>query len=163
MQDRPDDRLPPEGEAAARRGEGLIADLARKAVAGSVGAILSSEEGIKQIIGAIVPKEVGQYVARELAVLRAEALKAVVGEVSRFLERVEPAEELKKVLDGLTFDVHLSMNVRRTDRATGAPEPEPVPLPVPAPDPDPAPVEPVPESQPVPPPPPRRRARKGPH
>ena len=95
--------------------EGVIFDIARKAVAGSVRSLLSSEEGLRALIGAPVPKEIGQTVARELATqlatLRAETVKAVVAELSRYLDRLDPAAEVQKILSGLDFDVHIKVGV----------------------------------------------------
>lgn len=95
--------------------EGVIFDIARKAVAGSVRSLLSSEEGLRALIGALVPKEIGQTVARELATqlatLRAETVKAVVAELSRYLDRLDPAAEVQKILSGLDFDVHIKVGV----------------------------------------------------
>ena len=128
MQDRPEERVPPEGDVGSRKGpEGIIVDLARKAVASSVSALLSSEEGLRALIGAIVPKEVGRYVANELAILRSDFLKALTLEISRFLDRVDPAVELQKALAGLKFDIHLivgvSKNEPEADGAEGAAPP----------------------------------------
>ena len=127
MQDRPEERPFGDADPASRRPEGLIADLARKAVSSSVAALLSSEDGIKAIIGAVVPKEVGRYVANELTVLREETVKALVGEISRFLNRVDPAMELQKVLSGLVFDIHLTVGVaNKAETPPAAPAPEDV-------------------------------------
>ncbi len=105
-------RADAETEAPERRGaEGVLFDLARKGVVGSVRSILSSEDGIRALIGAIVPKEVGQAVLREIATLRTETVHAVVEEVGRFLERLDPAVEVQKVLSGLRFDVHVRVEV----------------------------------------------------
>lgn len=118
-------RADTETEAPERRGaEGVIFDIARKAVVGSVRSILSSEDGIRALIGAIVPKEVGQAVLREIATLRTETVRAVVGEVGRFLERLDPAVEVQKVLSGLRFDVHLRVEVSpREGPSAGTPAP----------------------------------------
>lgn len=95
--------------------EGVIFDIARKAVAGSVRSLLSSEEGLRALIGTLVPKEIGQTVARELstqlATLRAETVKAVVAELSRYLDRLDPADEVQRILSGLDFDVRIRVGV----------------------------------------------------
>lgn len=112
MRDDEQTRSEVEGEAAERRGlEGTFFDLARKTVIGSVRSILTSEDGIRALIGAIVPKEVGQAVLREIATLRSEALRVVVGELTRYLERLDLAREVQKVLAGLRFDIHLRVEV----------------------------------------------------
>ncbi len=118
-----------EAEATERRGaEGMIFDIARKAVVGSVRSILASEDGVKALIGAIVPKEVGQTVLREVATLRTETVRAVVAELARFLERLDPAVEVQKVLSGLRFDVHLRVEVSPRDQPSSTPAaPPPAP------------------------------------
>lgn len=138
MQDTTNDRSADvEPEAPERRGaEGVIFDIARKAVIGSVRSILSSEDGIKALIGAIVPKEVGQHVLREVATLRTETVRAVVAELGQFLGRVDPAVEVQKVLSGLRFDVHVRVEVSPRE----APSPAAVAAAVPA-DPQPGPGE----------------------
>ena len=111
MQDRPEDRV---SDADARKG--AVFDLARKAVATSVSALLQSEEGVRSAMAA-VPREIAQYAARELAQLRGELLAALTGELSRFLDRVDPATELQKVLEGLTFDIRIQVSATpRTDQ-----------------------------------------------
>jgi sorbitol-specific phosphotransferase system component IIBC len=111
-----------DADPSQRRGsDGIIFDIARKAVATSVKSLLSTEEGVRALIGAIVPKEIGQYVGRELSQLRTDVLQALVGEMSRFLNRIEPAEEIKKLLSGLVFDVNITVGVRpREDAGTRA-------------------------------------------
>ncbi len=101
-------------EAGARKGtEGIIFDLARKAVGTSVKSLLSTEEGLRALVGAMVPKEVGQYVRGELSQLRKDFLEALVDEMTHFLNRVDPAAEIQKVLSGLTFDVHVTVGVSK--------------------------------------------------
>jgi hypothetical protein len=121
------------GEEAASQGR--LFDMARKAVSGSVKTVLSTEEGIKAVLGAVVPKEVGQYIGRELSAFRTDFSKAMVGELSRFLNRLDPAAELQKVLAGLTFDVHVTVGIskKKEDRPVAAPAVAPAPVPEPAP------------------------------
>jgi len=109
------DRLLGEDSAHRKGTEGIIFDLARKAVTTSVKSLLSTEEGLRALVGAIVPKEVGQYVRGELSQLRKDFLEAVVGEMTRFLNRVDPATEVQKMLSGLTFDVHVTVGVSKKD------------------------------------------------
>ena len=108
------ERFGTESDPGQRRGvDGVIFDIARKAVASSVKSLLSSEEGLRALIGAMVPKEIGQYVSRELEAFRRGFLEAIKGEMSRFLDRIEPAAEVQKVLDGMEFDVHVKVGVAR--------------------------------------------------
>jgi len=128
------DRFGTEADPAQRRGsDGIIFDIARKAVAGSVKSLLSTEEGLRAVIGAVVPKEFSQYLGRELSAFRAEFLKAITNEFSRFLGRLDPANELQKMLSGLNFDVHVTVGISRKEaEAKAAPAPaQPAPTPAP--------------------------------
>lgn len=122
------ERFGSEPDSGQRRGmDGVIVDLARKAVTTSVKSLLSSEEGLRALIGAMVPKEIGQYVSRELAAFRSGFLEAMTGEVSRFLARIDPAAEVQKVVDGMEFDIHIKVGMsRRKAPANGELPPEPV-------------------------------------
>lgn len=116
------DRMTGDDSAHRKGTEGIIFDLARKAVTTSVKSLLSTEEGLRALVGAIVPKEVGQYVRGELSQLRKDFLEAVVGEMTRFLNRVDPATEIQKMLTGLTFDVHVTVGVSRKEPRGGVDE-----------------------------------------
>ena len=119
--------------------EGAIFDTVRRTVSSSVRSLLLSEEGVRTLIAAVVPKEAGQVMLRELWVLRNELLKATIAEMSRFLQRLDPAAEIQKVLAGLVFDIHVTIGVDRK-KPTGSPEPAPAnvpPQPAPAPAPKP--------------------------
>mgnify|MGYP001005638086 CR=1 FL=1 len=121
------ERFGAEPDSGQRRGmDGVIVELARKAVATSVKSLLSSEEGLRALIGAMVPKEIGQYVSRELAAFRSGFLEVMTGEVSRFLARIDPAAEVQKVVDGMEFDIHVKVGVsrRKAPAVEGVP-PEP--------------------------------------
>jgi len=121
------EQYPEEGQG---RGKDILFDIARKAMSGSVKTMLSTEEGIKAVLAAVVPKEVGQYVGRELTAFRTEFLQALVGEMSRFLARIDPSSEMQKVLAGLTFDIHVQMGISRKEPpAQQAPAPQSAPEP----------------------------------
>jgi len=92
------------------RGDSL-STLARKAVSSSIKSILSSEDGLKALVASIVPKEVGQTVLRELAIMRSEAVKAFGRELTRFLQSIDIASEIQKVLAGLSFDIHIKVDI----------------------------------------------------
>ncbi|NOZ01508.1 MAG: hypothetical protein GXP54_06415 [Deltaproteobacteria bacterium] len=97
--------------------EGVIFDIARKAVAGSVRSLLSSEEGLRALIGAMVPKEIGQTIVRELstqfAALRTEIVRALVAELSAYLGGLDPATEIQRILSGLEFDISVKVGINQ--------------------------------------------------
>ncbi|MBP7125467.1 hypothetical protein KBD49_03765 [Myxococcota bacterium] len=121
MADGPDSG--PAEETSGRRAVDGVLDLARKAVGTSVKSLLNSEEGLRQILGAVIPKEVGQAVRAELSELRRDFLAASVRELNRFLEHVDPAKELQRLLTDLVFDIRIQVGIRRRDAVTdGGPE-----------------------------------------
>ncbi len=112
MQDKIDESVTPEAEGTKKGTEGIIFDLARKAVASSVKSLLGSEDGVRSLIGAIVPKEIGNYIAQEVSLLRSEFLKAIMSELTRFVEQRDVPGDIRKALDGLDFDIHVTVSVR---------------------------------------------------
>lgn len=102
-------------EASGRRAVDGVLDLARKAVGTSVKSLLNTEEGLRQILGAVIPREVGQAVRVELSELRREFLAASVREINRFLAHVDPAKELQRLLTDLVFDIRVQVGIRRRD------------------------------------------------
>jgi len=47
--------------------------------------------------------------------LRSQALEALTGQVAKYLERIDLADEIKDVLSGLNFDIHIRVGVTRRD------------------------------------------------
>lgn len=109
------DRNYQEEETPRKGTEGFVFDLARKAVATSVKSLLSTEEGLRALIGAIVPKEIGVYVSRELAQLRADVLNAGMAEFSKYMDKLDIGKEVQKAMDGMTFDVSLKVSISHKD------------------------------------------------
>jgi len=118
MADGPD--TGPTEETSGRRAVDGVLDLARKAVGSSVKSLLNSEEGMRQVLSAVIPKEVGQAVRSELAELRRDFLAATVREMNRFLTHVDPARELQRLLTDLVFDIRIQVGVRRREDAAEA-------------------------------------------
>lgn len=113
-------------ESSGRRAVDGVLDLARKAVGTSVKSLLSSEEGLRQVLSAVIPKEVGQAVRAELAELRRDFLSASVRELNGFLSHVDPAKEMQRLLTDLVFDIRVQVGIRRRDPAVdGGPEAPP--------------------------------------
>jgi len=108
----------------ADKGDSL-SSLARKAVSSSIKSILSSEDGLKALVAGIVPKEVGQTVLRELAIMRSEAVKAFAKELTRFLQSIDIAGEIQKVLAGLSLDIHIKVDINTRQEAKGTAQEKP--------------------------------------
>lgn len=96
-----------------RAPESLLFGTARKAVASSVRALLSSDEGIRTLLGAVVPREAGQALLRELSELRNGVVTAIADELHRLVEHLDLAGEVQKVLDGLDLDIAVKVRISR--------------------------------------------------
>ena len=108
-EDRFDDQEGDEGgedEGLRRRLEGLIPDLVRRTVLAGLGAVLSSEDGIRKLANDFsLPKDVANYLITQAQSSKDELLRIIANEVRRFLENLNLNEELQRLLTSLTFEV----------------------------------------------------------
>ncbi|HQC45560.1 MAG TPA: hypothetical protein PLC97_10115 [Myxococcota bacterium] len=117
------DRFGPESDSQPRRGyDGMLREFARKAVETSFNTLLSTDEGLRAFVGALVPKEIGQYVSRELEAFRTGFLEVITKEMGRFLDNLDLAGEVKKVLDGLDVEVKLNLSLSHKNAAKDGPD-----------------------------------------
>ena len=94
----------------------LIIDLARRAVSSSVKSLLSTEEGIRNIISAILPKDLVKdlliHVEGQFDEFRKDLVKTLGREIRHFGEKVDIAAEIKKVLDGMELDLQMKLALK---------------------------------------------------
>lgn len=74
------------------------------------------QSALKMLLGAMLPKEIGQYFQNELSQLRNDFLKALMTEVRCYLSKFDIGSEIQKILDGLEFDVQLKVTVNKRDQ-----------------------------------------------
>lgn len=101
------------GEAAAEAGErrdGMLSELARKAVASSVSKLVETEGFVREIVKAM-SREVAAYIGRELASVRQDVVDQATDKIVGWLDKVDIAGEIRKSLDGMTFDINLKIHV----------------------------------------------------
>ena len=120
MHDKLDDQGTPEQDGTKKVTDGIIFDIARKAVSSSVKSLLVSEESIRSLIGAIVPKEIGSYIKQEVSLLRTEFLNAMMAEMTKFLQQRDVSADIRSALDGLDFDIHVNVSVHQHDKTPNA-------------------------------------------
>ena len=87
----------------------FLPDLMRRAVERSVQALLQTDEERKKILGAILPKElvhtIVQTALQAVDGTKREAVEMVGREMQQFLQTLNIAEEIKKVLTSVSFEV----------------------------------------------------------
>ena len=97
------DMLP---SAVRQRLEAFIPDLVKKTFAAGMGAVFTTEEGIRRVAKEIsLPKEVAGYLANTAGNTKDELVRIVAREVREFLQTVNLSDEIAKILTTLSFEV----------------------------------------------------------
>ena len=89
--------------------EGFIPELVRKAVERSVQTLLQSEEGMRSVVSALMPREVLSNVVQQLDGAKRDAVAAVGREMQTFLQNLNVGEELTKILTSVRFEINTSV------------------------------------------------------
>ncbi|WP_428267143.1 hypothetical protein [Haliangium sp.] len=89
-----------------QRLEAVIPEMVKKTFAAGMGALFTTEEGIRRITKEIsLPKEVASYLAHTAGDAKDEVLRIIAREVHEFLESVNLSEEIAKMLTMLSFEI----------------------------------------------------------
>lgn len=89
----------------SKRLEGFVPDAVRRAVVTGVRSFLQTEEGLRSLLGAIVPKEAVSYVAQQLDASKNDVLRIVSRELREFLEHIDLGGEVQKILTSISFEI----------------------------------------------------------
>ncbi len=92
---------PPEGEPAP---ENL-----RKNLTARLQKMLSTDEGVRALVGAVVPKELIANTLEQVDGARNEAVAIVGRELRTFLEHLDVGEELAKILTSVSFEIRMEV------------------------------------------------------
>lgn len=112
-------------DAVRRRLETFVPELVRKTFAAGMGAVFTTEEGIRKITKDMqLPKELASYVATTAGSTKDEVMKAVAREVRDFLQTVNFSEEIAKMLTMLSFEVKTEIRFIPNDEKYGGVEPD---------------------------------------
>jgi len=130
-----DDELPPPDDAApedergheGKRGrlESLIPDVLRRTFYAGLGAVFTTEEGIRKLATDFhLPKDVANYLIQQAATSKDELFRIVAKELRGFLESVNVSGELQKLLTSLSFEVKTEIRFIPNDEAVAGVKPE---------------------------------------
>ena len=93
-------------KAVRQRVEAFIPELVKKTFTAGMGAVFSTEEGIRRITKEMtLPKDVAGYLASTASSTKDEFVKVIAREVREFLQSVNLSEEIAKMLTTLSFEI----------------------------------------------------------
>lgn len=117
--DKPDDDkdLP---ESMRRRLEALIPEIVKKTFTAGMGAVFSTEEGIRRIAKEINVPDVAGYLASTADTTKDKVLEIVAREIREFLQTMNFGEEIAKLLTTLSFEVKTEIRfIPNSEKYTG--------------------------------------------
>src|SRR4051812_3362943 len=113
----PHDELP---ETIRHRLERLVPELVRKTFAAGLGAVFSTEEGIRKIARESLPEAVG-YIASSADGAKDKVFEVIARETREFLSNLNVSEEIAKILTTLSFEIKTEIRfIPNSDRFVGA-------------------------------------------
>jgi hypothetical protein len=116
-----------EDEPQAKRGrlEGLIPDIVKRTFYAGLGAVFTTEEGIRKMASEFqLPKDVANFLVQQAASSKDELFRVVGKELRAFLESVNVSGELQKLLTSLSFEIKTEIRFVPNDEAIGGVKPE---------------------------------------
>src|SRR5438067_2113240 len=96
----------PREEQKKGRLEHLIPDILRRTFYAGLGAVFTTEEGIRKLASDIhLPKEITNYLVQQAAASKDELFRVVAKELRGFLDSLNVSGELQKLLTSLSFEI----------------------------------------------------------
>jgi len=120
-----DERAPEDDQKKRGRLDSLIPDVLRRTFYAGLGAVFTTEEGIRKLANDFhLPKDVANYLIQQAATSKDELFRIVAKELRGFLESVNVSGELQKLLTSLSFEVKTEIRFIPNDEAVGGVKPE---------------------------------------
>jgi hypothetical protein len=105
--------------------EAFVPDLVRKTFAAGLGALLTTEDGLRRITKDVpMPKEVAGYMAKTASGTKDEVLRIIARETREFLQTVNFSEEIAKMLTTLSFEIKTEIRFIPNDEKYAGVEPD---------------------------------------
>ncbi len=100
--------------------EGLVPDIVRKTFYAGLGALFTTEEGIRKITHDFsLPKDVANYLLNSADGAKDEVMGILGRELHQFFARVNLSQELAKLLTQLSFEIKTEIRFIPNDNAVG--------------------------------------------
>ncbi len=120
MAERDDERDSDLPESIRTRLEAMVPDLVKKTFAAGMGALFSTEEGIRKIAKDINIPDVAGYLATTADTTKDRVLEIIAREVREFLASVNLGEEVAKMLTALSFEIKTEIRfIPNSERYSG--------------------------------------------
>jgi hypothetical protein len=108
-------------ETIRQRLEHLVPELVKKTFAAGMGAVFSTEEGIRKIAREVSLPDVVGYVASSADGAKDKVFEVVARETRDFLANLNLTEEIAKLLTTLSFEIKTEIRfIPNSERVTGA-------------------------------------------
>lgn len=119
-QDRTADRDKDLSETLRARLEQLVPDLVRRTFTAGLGAVFSTEEGIRKVTRELQLPNVAGYIADTADTTKDKVLEIVAREVREFLSHVNLSDEVARLLTTLSFEIKTEIRfIPNSERYTG--------------------------------------------
>jgi hypothetical protein len=103
----------------------FIPDIVRRTFYAGLGAVFTTEEGIRKIASDLkLPKDVANYLIQQAAASKDELFRVVGKELRGFLESVNISGELQKLLTSLSFEIKTEIRFIPNEQAIGGVKPD---------------------------------------
>jgi hypothetical protein len=100
--------------------EGLVPDLVKRTFYAGLGAVFTTEEGIRKIANEFsLPKDVANYLINSAQGTKDELMRIVAKEMREFLQQMNFSHEVAKLLTMLSFEVKMEVRFIPNDEAVG--------------------------------------------
>ena len=113
----PDQDFPSDEEGSGFRSR-MVPDLIKRLVVAGVGALLTSEEGIRRLASEYsLPKDVAVFLINQGRATKNELFRLMAREFRDFLNSINLGQEITKALTSLTWEVKMQVRLLPSDRA----------------------------------------------
>jgi hypothetical protein len=118
--DRQSDRRDDLPETLRQKLESLVPELVKKTFAAGMGAVFSTEEGLRRIARESLPEMAG-YIASSADGAKDKVIEVIARETREFLSTLNVSEEIAKILTTLSFEIKTEIRfIPNSERFTGA-------------------------------------------
>jgi hypothetical protein len=112
-------------DTVRQRLEAYVPELVKRAFTAGMGAVFTTEEGLRRMAKDIsLPKEVAGYLVNTASSTKDELLRVMAREIREFLQSVNVADEIAKMLTTLSFEVKTEIRFIPNAEKYGGVEPD---------------------------------------
>ena len=126
-----DDELTPQEKEKVEKSvrqrllEGFVPDLVKRTFYAGLGAVFTTEEGIRKLAQDFsLPKDVAAYLINSAQSTKDELFRIVAKEMREFLENLNITNEVAKLLTTLSFEIKTEIRFIPNDEAVGGVKPD---------------------------------------